>query len=54
MMEVSQGYFYQDGSCLVSDFCPLGSLLVNPFTFSRIYMEFFFYRPDITALVDWV
>ncbi|XP_076448579.1 mitotic checkpoint serine/threonine-protein kinase BUB1-like [Babylonia areolata] len=27
MMEITQAYFYQDGSCLVSDFCPLGSLL---------------------------
>ncbi|KAL8619174.1 hypothetical protein ACOMHN_049956 [Nucella lapillus] len=27
MMEITQAYFYQDGSCLVSEFCPLGSLL---------------------------
>ncbi|KAK7484682.1 hypothetical protein BaRGS_00024090 [Batillaria attramentaria] len=27
MNEISKGYFYHDGSCLVSEFCPLGSLL---------------------------
>ncbi|XP_070183002.1 mitotic checkpoint serine/threonine-protein kinase BUB1 beta-like [Littorina saxatilis] len=27
MMQISQGYFYTDGSCLVSDYCSQGSLL---------------------------